>query len=196
ITGYLYEYGYIKENRYLEISAEFFKGSYVGHTAKRAEAIISYASGGVLFIKNIHLLTTNADSFSGEAFSAIINALSTENNISIIISDIDGSSLSNIQNLFTLIYEFPQYTNNDLLQIFNIQAYKDGLSVQQETFVKLNNHLINKQLTCRDIIQIYNNAKKNHINNFSKGIITDKYVIVPEDLVLNKPKVKLNLTRK
>ena len=50
ITGYLYELGYIQENKYLNISADFLKGSYVGHTSKRAQAIISYATGGVLFI--------------------------------------------------------------------------------------------------------------------------------------------------
>ena len=194
LTGYLYQYGYIKDNRYLEISAEFLKGSYIGHTSRRAESIISYASGGVLYIKNIHLLTnSDNDNFAQEALSAIITALNTNNNVCIVISDIDGSALYNYQNLFSIIYAFPTYEANDLLSIFNLNAQKDGFTVAQETFNKLFEHLQTKQLSCRDLIQLYNNTKKNHINNFSKGITTDKFTISPADLDTNKPKLKLNL---
>lgn len=55
LTGYLYQMGYITDNKYLDIQAEFLKGSYVGHTAKRARAIIAYASGGVLLIRNLNM---------------------------------------------------------------------------------------------------------------------------------------------
>ena len=196
LTGYLYQYGYIKENRYLEISAEFLKGSYVGHTSRRADSIISYASGGVLFIKNIHLLTDSNDSFGQEALSAIINALNTDNNISIIISDKDGNASYNIQNLFSMILQFPDYTSEDLLRIFSLNSQMDGFSVLEETYEKLYNYLQTKHVSCSDIIQLYNTTKKNHINNFSKGISTEKYTLTPTDLDTNKQKIKLNLGKK
>ena len=195
LTGYLYKYGYIADNRYLEISAEFLKGSYVGHTAKRAESIISYANGGVLFIKNIHLLLDTTDNFAQEAMSAIINALSSSN-IPIIISDADGQALLNIQNLFSLIYVFPEYTNEDLLQIFNSYSKKDGFTIDQAALTKLNQYITSKQFNIRDIAQLYDKTKKKHITNFTNGQSPDKYTLTANDIDTIVPVIKLNINIK
>ena len=201
LTGYLYQYNIIKNNQYLEISSDFLKGSYVGHTTKRAESIISYASGGVLYIKNLNLLTSTDDSFGSEALTAIQTALNSKNDIVLILSDTNNNQfiMSNLD-LFSINYTFPQYTNNDLLQIFNIQAYKDGFTVQHEVFDKLNEHMNSHKLTINNIISIYNNTKKMHINNFN-GDESNKFVISAQDLQLNsislnKPVLKLNIKKK
>ena len=200
LTGYLYQFGYIQENKYLEISAEFLKGSYVGHTSRRAESIISYASGGVLFIKNMNILTENKDSYSQEALSAIITALNENNDVTIVIADTPSNYIDSIKSLFTMIYEFPKYNAMQLYQIFANLAIKDGFNLEQSAADTIYTHIVNNSdIDIREIISIYNNTKKKHISNFNEET---KYLITSQDITIvdNVPlidlkpnKLKLNL---
>ena len=200
LTGYLYQFGYIQENKYLEISAEFLKGSYVGHTSRRAESIISYASGGVLFIKNMNILTENKDSYSQEALSAIITALNENNDVTIVIADTPSNYIDSIKSLFTMIYEFPKYDAMQLYQIFANLAIKDGFNLEQSAADTIYTHIVNNSdIDIREIISIYNNTKKKHISNFNEET---KYLITSQDITIvdNVPlidlkpnKLKLNL---
>lgn len=182
LTGYLYNLGYIQENKYLEIPAELLKGSYVGHTAKRAEAIISYASGGVIYIKNYNGLVSSNDSFAGEALSAISTAINENTDVTIILADYESDTINLMRNMFTLVYEFPTYSNEQLLQIFDIQAMKQNFVVDDEARQILYNYIISQHLSIRDIQQIYTHTVKNHISNFN-GDESTKYVISVNDLV-------------
>ena len=176
ITGYLYELGYIQENKYLQIDAEFMKGSYVGHTSKRANAIISYATGGVLYIRNVSDL--QKDNFSEEVLTAIVNALNS--NITIIIEDPQLTA-----DVFTITYEVPKPTVDVLLEIFVNNASKDNFTVQEDAINKLAGMLNNKSIA--DLNNIYEKAKKKHIANFTEAT---KYVIIADDI--EKPKIKLS----
>ena len=188
LTGYLYKLGYITENKYLDLQAEFLKGSYVGHTAKRAEAIIAYASGGVLLIRNINMLTTATDSFSSEAISAIMEALNEKDDVTIVVADAPSNFINNIQSNFTITYQMPVYDKNQLIQIFMMQSRADGFSLDQSALDKLN-VVITPEMKEQDVIGLYNSAKKNHINNYTEQT---KYILTGADIV-TKPKIKLNL---
>lgn len=207
LTGYLYQYGYIQDNRYLNISAEFLKGSYVGHTAKRADAIINYAAGGVLFIKNLNsLVGNNSDSFSQEVISVIMNALNSNNNIVIVIADSYSNFIESIKNMFSITYTFPNYTENQLVQVFFNKATEDQFSISQGVFNILAKYInTNKITSVRDVIRIYELIKKNHINNYTGG--DNKFIIDENDIItslslqpptqqsIQKPtKIKINLS--
>lgn len=202
LTGYLYDLGYIQENKYLEIPAELLKGSYVGHTAKRAEAIISYASGGVIYIKNYNSLVNSNDSFASEALAAISTAINENTDVTIILADYQSDAINSIKNMFTLIYEFPEYDNEQLLKIFELQATNQNFIVDDAAKNYLYDYINTQTLSIRDIQQIYNNSVKQHINNFN-GDESIKYVISVDDIVLpsmeNKNsslKIKLNIKPK
>ena len=185
LTGYLYENGYIQENKYLDISADFLKGSYVGHTSKRANAIINYATGGVLFIKNINMVANSEDSFAPEVLAAIDEALSS--NLTIIIGDSDSQYIRGISNMFNVVYQIPAYNGEQLTQIFVQKAQEDNFTVSQEALDKAASILVNKT-NVRDAINLYNNAKKKHITNFTEET---KYVLVEQDI--EKPVLKLKI---
>ena len=191
LTGFLYKLGYIQENKYLDISAELLKGSFVGHTAKRAEAIISYAAGGVLYIENYN--TLGDDNFAAEAINAIHSALEKNENVTIVIADEDSTNIRSIENMFTLVYEFPTYTNDQLLRIFDSIARKDNFIVEESARQRLLNYISNNKVKIRDIQQIYSNSVKNHINNYD-GNEQNKYFISNSDLVLpesNRIRIKI-----
>ena len=193
LTGYLYQLGYIQDNRYLDISAEFMKGAFVGHTSRRADAIINYASGGVLYIRNLNLINNDmSDGFSQEATSAIITALSQNHNLVIVIADYYSDFIESISNQFNMIYEFPDYTSEQLVEIFKLKAKEDGFDVEQNVIVTLYDKLSTGG-TIRDILRIYDNTKKKHISQFTEA---NKYLIIPEDLVLNGEKKALKLKMK
>ena len=180
LTGALYKYGYIKNNQFLEISADFLKGSYVGHTTKRAEAIISYAAGGVLYIKNYSMLAGATDDFANEAISIIHTALQDNTDITIIIGDTPSEYIDAIKNQFTIVYEFPKYTEEQLYHIFIRMVFNDGFKItaNANTIVK---EKISTMTTIYDVQQLYKNIIKNHISNYD-GNEETKYMIVSQDI--------------
>lgn len=187
LTGYLYSNGYIDENKYLDISADFLKGSYVGHTTKRAESIISYATGGVLYIRDINMVANSDDAFAKEVLAAITNALSTD--LTIIIGDYDSDYIRSISNMFNIVYNFPTYTGEHLASIFVNKAKEDNFTITDAAFAKVKDILANKS-SVRDALNLYNNAKKKHIANFTEDT---RYILT--DLDIEKPfgvKIKFN----
>ena len=191
LTGYLYQMGYITDNKYLDIQAEFLKGSYVGHTAKRAEAIIAYASGGVLLIRNLNMVNESKDSYGSEAISAVMTALTDNKDVTIVIADTPSQFISSIQSYFTITYELPVYTKEQLCQVFMVMAKKDGFTLDQSASDKLS-LVITPSMKEQDIVGLYNDAKKNHITNYTEET---KYILTGNDIVA-KPKIKLNLKMK
>lgn len=191
LTGYLYKLGYIEENKYLEIPAEFLKGSFVGHTAKRAEAIISYASGGVLFIKNYNVLCEGQDAFTGEAIAAITNALTAENDVTIIIADKPSENINTIKDLFTIVYEFPTYSDEQLLEIFDSIVARNKFTISENARSKVLDYIKHNKPNIREVQQIFSNTLKTHINNYD-GNEETKYYINENEITLPK-KIKLNI---
>lgn len=194
LTGYLYKMGYIEENKYLDIPAEFLKGSYVGHTAKRAEAIISYASGGVLYITNYNALVDSNDSFASEVISAINTAISENTNVTIVLADSQSDSIESLRSIFTITYDFPEYTSEQLLEIFKITASNENFLIEDEALNIVSEYIESNKLKVRDIQQIFTNSVKNHITNFN-GDERLKYIISKEDIVLPSKKLKLKINK-
>lgn len=76
ITKILYDFGYIKVNRCVEVDGGYLKSPYAGQTAERANAIIRYAMGGVLFIDEAYILTEDkANAQGAEAVGVLLKAL-------------------------------------------------------------------------------------------------------------------------
>lgn len=194
LTGYLYKFGYIEENKYLDIPAELLKGSYVGHTAKRAEAIISYASGGVLYIRNYNTLASSEDAFAGEALNAINTALNENTNVTIIIGDSESEQIDVIRNMFTLVYDFPVYTSEQILEIFNSLVIKDNFTIEQAAKDKILEYINKNNSGIRDVQQIWANTVKKHISNFD-GNEANKYYISENDVAFPMKKIKITLMK-
>ena len=76
ITRFLYDMHYIRENRCVEVDGGYLKSPYAGQTAERANAIIRYAMGGVLFIDEAYILTEDKNNAQGsEAVGVLLKAL-------------------------------------------------------------------------------------------------------------------------
>ena len=76
LTTILYDFGYIRENKCVEIDGGYLKSPYQGKTAERTAAILKYAMGGVLFIDEAYtLLDGNGSSPGAEAVGILLKAM-------------------------------------------------------------------------------------------------------------------------
>ena len=72
-----------------------------------------------------------------------------------------------------------------------VMAKKDGFTLDQSASDKLS-LVITPSMKEQDIVGLYNDAKKNHITNYTEET---KYILTGNDIVA-KPKIKLNLKMK
>ena len=88
ITKILFDFGYIRENKCVEIDGGYLKSPFVGQTTERANAIIRYSMGGVLFIDEAYLLLdgkNSSGSAGSEATGVLLKAMEDHRNDFVVI---------------------------------------------------------------------------------------------------------------
>lgn len=73
LTGFLYEYGYIKENKCLEIDGNFLKAG--TESALKTELVVRAAYGGVLFIDEAYALMDSGDGSGEQVIATLIKQM-------------------------------------------------------------------------------------------------------------------------
>lgn len=128
ITRILYDFGYIKENKCVEIDGGYLKSPYAGQTAERASAIIDYAMGGVLFIDEAYMMMDSNGNSGAEATGVLLKAMEDrkhdfvvifagyEDNVNRLLSSNEGFA-SRIKHK---IY-FQNFSVDELMEIFDMQ---------------------------------------------------------------------------
>lgn len=149
LTTILYKYGYIRENRYVDISGDFLRGAYLGQTGKRTEATVSYALGGVLFIDEAYLLASSedgtADQFGTEAVGVLINAMEKHRDDLVVILAGYPAQMADLfrvnpglKSRVSTVIDFPDYTSRELCKIYQRMALADGFHVERSVWAPLN----------------------------------------------------------
>lgn len=128
ITRILYDFGYIKENKCVEVDGSYFKSPYVGQTAMRTQAIIDYAMGGVLFIDEAYLMLDaagNSGSAGTEATGTLLKNMEDRQSDFVVIfagyedavNRLLGSNEGFASRIKYKIY-FQDFSLDELMQIF------------------------------------------------------------------------------
>lgn len=139
ITRILYDFGYIKENKCVEVDGAYFKSPYVGQTAMRTQAIIDYAMGGVLFIDEAYLMLDskgNSGSAGTEATGTLLKSMEDRQRDFVVIfagyedavNRLLGSNEGFASRIKYKVY-FQDFTLDELMQIFALymkQYSKNG----------------------------------------------------------------------
>ena len=73
LTGFLYQYGYIKENKCVEVDGNFLKAG--ADTALKTELVIRQAYNGVLFVDEAYSLMDSMDGSGREAIATLIKQM-------------------------------------------------------------------------------------------------------------------------
>ena len=194
LTGYLYQMGYIRENRYVSVTGDFLRGLYVGHTGRRTEAVVQYAIGGVLFVDDVALLSSTKadDSFGQEALGVLMQAMEEHKQDLVVIfagtdADVDFLLRTNtgMRSLVSHIFQFQPYTAQELCRIFNYLAKTGKFTVEKAMFgpmeIYFQREIQNADFgNARAVAQLFEKVKRQHIRNY-KGDEAGKYVLTLRD---------------
>lgn len=134
LTGFLYKYGYIKENKCVEIDGNFLKAG--TESAVKTKLIIQKSFGGVLFIDEAYAIVDGTGEFGKEIIATLIKEMEDNRDRFIIILagykkdmkrllDTNEGFKSRIKEYLN----FPDYTIEEMQQIFTLMARQQGFSV-------------------------------------------------------------------
>lgn len=198
MTGFLYKYGYIKQNRYIETDGNFLRGQTQGETSEKTSLLLSMAKGKVLFIDEAYALFSGVD--AQEAIATIIKAMEDDRDSFVLIlagyenemKRLIDSNPGFFSRIGHIMY-FGNYTNEELTDIFSFMANEHNFYVPAETRERFEKRIVREKTkqnfgnarTCRNILD---ESISKHALNLKRGIIKkDKtFVICPEDIVIQK----------
>ncbi|MBS4207512.1 stage V sporulation protein K [Bacillus sp. FJAT-50079] len=125
-------------------------GEYIGHTAQKTRDLIKKASGGILFVDEAYSLGRGGEKdFGKEAIDTLVKHMEDKQNEFILIlagysKEMDHFLKLNpgLHSRFPLVFNFPDYTVNELMEIGNRMLLDKEYTLSQEAKAKLKDHLL------------------------------------------------------
>ena len=124
--------GILSKGHLVETDRAGLVGEYVGHTAVKTNNIIDSALDGVLFIDEAYSLIGSGNDFGKEAIATLLKRMEDDRDRLVVILAGYSNEMQDfintnpgLQSRFNRYIEFPDYSADELLQIFekNIQKY-------------------------------------------------------------------------
>lgn len=197
MTGFLFKYGYIHENKIIEIDGNFLKAG--KDTAVKTEAVIKAAFGGVLFIDEAYALL-EGNMFEGkEAIATLIKMMedNRDNFVLILAGYKDEMKLlinSNVGFYSRIKHylEFKDYSPDVLCEIFEKMAQSYNYTVSDGAMKKFKNS-ITKEINmtnfgnARTVRNYLDKAIDKHSLNLEDSVISNsmKYILSEKDIEEN-----------
>ena len=136
----LYELGYIKKNKFIDVTAKDLVAEYVGQTAIKTSRIIENALDGVLFIDEAYsIVSANKNaSFGEESIATLVQAMEKYKDRLVVIFAGYTLEMKNfldsnpgIASRIGYTFEFSNYTTEELIQILDNYALSKGFTVEE-----------------------------------------------------------------
>ncbi|MBS4217657.1 stage V sporulation protein K [Bacillus sp. FJAT-49711] len=125
-------------------------GEYIGHTAQKTRDLIKKASGGILFVDEAYSLGRGGEKdFGKEAIDTLVKHMEDKQNEFILI--LAGYSREmeyflslnpGLQSRFPLVFHFPDYTVNELMEIGKRMLDEKEYTINKDAETKLKDHLL------------------------------------------------------
>lgn len=194
ITGFLYKYGYIKENKCVEVDGNFLKAG--SDTATKTELVIRQAFGGVLFIDEAYALMESGDGSGEQAVATLIKRMEDSRNRFILILAGCTNEMKRLletnpgfESRIKEYLDFPDYDDMEMRQIFAKMANEQNFVVKDEAYEAFDERVLKERKlksfgngrTARNILD---ETIDRHALNFMDGRISseDKYKICEPDI--------------
>ena len=143
LSGILYNLGYIKENKLIEVSSKDLVAEYVGQTAPKTNAVIERSKGGILFIDEAYALASDNNSYNDEAIATLIKGMEDLRDDLVVIlagytKEMESflNSNSGIVSRIGYTLTFKDYTKEELLEIFEGMVKKSGFIIEEKALKK------------------------------------------------------------
>jgi SpoVK/Ycf46/Vps4 family AAA+-type ATPase len=132
--------GLLSSSHLVEVSRGDLVGQYLGQTAPLVRQAVDKAKGGILFIDEAYSLNepgyTRGDAYGQEAIATLIKLMEDNRRDLVVIAagypDPIGMFLKSnpgTVSRFPTVINFPDYTDDELLQIFELAARQDGFEL-------------------------------------------------------------------
>ena len=150
ILGKLYkEIGILSTGQMIETDRSGLVAGYVGQTAIKTQKKIQEAMGGILFIDEAYMLNQKDENFGQEAIDTILKAMEDHRDEFIVIvagytqlmKDFVESN-PGLKSRFNKFFEFPDYTVEELQQIFELQCKKYQYNLTDEADAAVREEII------------------------------------------------------
>lgn len=134
LTGFLYKYGYIKENKCIEIDGNFLKAG--TESALKTELVLRHAYGGVLFIDEAYSLMDSSDNSGEQVIATLIKQMEDQRGKFILIiagytNEMQRLIAANpgFESRIKEYLDFPPYNVIEMREIFCMMANKKNFVV-------------------------------------------------------------------
>lgn len=196
IAGLLYDYGYIDENKTLEIDGNFLKGPNPADTEKKVRVILSKAKGGVLFVDEAYALTQSRDASGKQAIATLIKEMEDSKGSFVAIfagypKEMSGMLDANpgFRSRIKDYISFPDYNDADLRDIAILMAGEKGFAIDTDAFPVLLERLTLERKdkswgNARTVRSVIEESIDNHACNYESGLIdkSDMYKLCSCDI--------------
>lgn len=197
ISQILKSIGVLKRGHMIEVTRDDLVGQYIGQTGPKTLEKIKEAYGGVLFIDEAYSLYSGSQNdFGFEAISTLIKEM--EDNRDKLVVIMAGypvemermlSMNAGIRSRIAYTIDFPDYSSDELLEIFVMAAHQQGFIVTEETkekvqqvfadgFSKRDEHFGN----ARAARSLFEKAKLQQSNRLALDEEADLFTLLPQDI--------------
>ncbi|MDR1372017.1 MAG: AAA family ATPase [Dysgonamonadaceae bacterium] len=143
------ELGIIKTGRLIETDRAGLVAEYVGQTAVKTNKIIDMAIDGVLFIDEAYALISNSETDYGkEAIATLIKRMEDSRESMVVILAGYSNEMQNfinsnpgLQSRFNRYIEFPDYSDQELYRIFEMNAIQFEYTISKNAQTALKKYL-------------------------------------------------------
>lgn len=138
------EIGILSTGQLVETDRSGLVAGYVGQTAIKTQKKIQEAMGGVLFIDEAYTLNQEGENFGQEAIDTILKAMEDHRDEFIVIVAGYTNLMKNfvesnpgLKSRFNKYFEFPDYSAEELKEIFKMQCKKYQYTLDEEAEKKV-----------------------------------------------------------
>ena len=174
VSDILYNLGYIKQNKLVEVSAKDLIAEYVGQISGKTYRTMKSAFGGVLFIDEAYsILSQGKTSFGPECIATIIKIMEDHKNELVVIfagyeKEMEEFIRSNpgLKSRIGYLIKFKDYNVDELMEIFNKLLEKNKLKIED-----LAKETVRQVITDSSKIDNFGNGR--FINNLFQNILIE-----------------------
>lgn len=184
LTGFLYQYGYIKKNKCVEVDGNFLKAGQ--DTAIKTELTVRHAYDGVLFVDEAYALMESADGSGREAIATLIKQMEDHRDRFILIlagytgeMQILLNANPGFESRIKEYLDFPDYSAEEMREIFVLMAKQNGFSVAPDALESFDERVAKERRlrsfgNARTARNILDESIDHHSLNFVDGKLDKK----------------------
>ena len=193
MAGFLHKYGYIKENKCIEIDGNFLKAG--TESALKTELVVRAAYGGVLFIDEAYALMESGDGSGEQVIATLIKQMEDNRDKFILIIAGYTNEMKMLidknpgfESRIKEYLDFPDYNEVEMRAIAQSMANQNDFVVDENAF-SVFDALVARERKLksfgngRTVRNIIDKAIDRHTLNLARGVIPrdKRYVLCSED---------------